>query len=315
MSKMRIFIVLLTLLMSINIAYANESEEIVAIGTYRLGDKDTREAAKKFALLDATRQISDQAGVYVESYTEVNNFELNQDQIKVLASSIIKKISERIEWEENGTLCKAYVTAKVNTDRLEQLIKKMPALFNGPSQKDNQSPSTIINNNIIDNSIINNYNHSLNPPKYYAFNDPLMRSFNGHYYRVYNEDSDWFLANQRCRSLGGYLVCITSKEESDFIDDIVTRCGNKDYYWTGGIKNKSGNWQWVTGEQFNFQNWSTKHYNTLNNTHNAMIIDFYDVLNIKWDSTEATGGMSANRSKFGFICEWNEYPYPPGFPR
>ena len=101
------------------------SQEFSAEGDYRLGDRDTREDAKKAALTEAKRKIVEQAGVYIESYTEVNNFQVSQDKIMILAKGIIKIKTERTEFSENGMLCRAYVTATVDMKAFEDILKKL----------------------------------------------------------------------------------------------------------------------------------------------------------------------------------------------
>ena len=111
------------------------SEQFSAEGDYRLGDRDTREDAKKYALAEAKRKIVEQAGVYIESYTEVNNLQVSQDKIKLFSQAIISIKSERVEFLENGTVCKAYVTATIDvanfTDKLLNMIKR----YNKSSEK------------------------------------------------------------------------------------------------------------------------------------------------------------------------------------
>ena len=94
------------------------SQQFSAESEYRLGDRDTRERAKKAALADAKRQIMEQAGVYIESYTEVNNFQVTKDQIRTFTSAMLKIKTERVEFYENGTLCKAFITAVIDVSSL-----------------------------------------------------------------------------------------------------------------------------------------------------------------------------------------------------
>jgi hypothetical protein len=55
----------------------------------------------------------------------------------------------------------------------------------------------------------------------------------------------------------GHLVTITSTEENQFVDTNFP----VDCYWLGGYQPEgssepSGNWQWVTGEKWNFVYWN-----------------------------------------------------------
>ena len=99
-------------------------QQISAEGEYHIGDRDTREDAKQAALADAKRKIAEQAGVFIESYTEVNNFQVSQDQIRIFTKALMKIKSERVEFTENGTTCHAYVTAVIDVDKLSDMVPR-----------------------------------------------------------------------------------------------------------------------------------------------------------------------------------------------
>ncbi|MBR2180200.1 MAG: hypothetical protein IJ862_07405 [Selenomonadaceae bacterium] len=102
-----------------NVVFA-EPHSIHAEGEYRLGDRDTREKAKKAALEDAKRKLTEQVDFYIESYTVVHNFKVTKDQIKSFARAKLKIKSERVEFFENGTICKAFVTAVIDVSRINE---------------------------------------------------------------------------------------------------------------------------------------------------------------------------------------------------
>ena len=112
-----LYLISFSLLNLSNMAFS-EPQTIYAEGEYRLGDRDTREKAKKSALEEAKRKLAEQAGIYIESYTEVNNFKISKDKIKSYANAMLKIKSERVEFFENGTLCKAFVTAVIDVSRI-----------------------------------------------------------------------------------------------------------------------------------------------------------------------------------------------------
>lgn len=125
MKAVRDFLVaLLVSFLSINLMteVSASPQQFSAEGEYRIGDRDTREDAKKYALAEAKRKVVEQAGVYVESCTEVNNFQFSQDKINIIAQAIITIKNERTEFLENGVLCKAYVTAVIDTDSVENKL-------------------------------------------------------------------------------------------------------------------------------------------------------------------------------------------------
>jgi len=94
---------------------------------------------------------------------------------------------------------------------------------------------------------------------------------NGHSYEVVSAHGciDWTDARNASISLGGHLATITSAEENDFIFSLID---NQPQYWTQPLTNghgpwlggyqpdgssePAGNWQWVSGESFDYTNWS-----------------------------------------------------------
>ena len=118
---MRILIyrlILIVILLLSNIAFS-AVQQFSAEGEYRLGDHDTRSIAKDEALADAKRKIIEQVGVFIESYVEVNNYQVTKSQITSVASACIRIKSERVEFLENGLLCRVYLTAEVDMSTLE----------------------------------------------------------------------------------------------------------------------------------------------------------------------------------------------------
>lgn len=110
-------------------------QQFSAEGEYRLGDRDTREDAKKYAVSEAKRKVAEQAGVYVESCTEVNNFNLSKDSINVVAQTLMTIKSEWTEFTENGVLCKAYITAVIDPDSVEKKLLDMVSKANRNVEK------------------------------------------------------------------------------------------------------------------------------------------------------------------------------------
>lgn len=269
-----LYLLLITLFF-INISLACAApQEISAEGEYRLGDTDTRDNAKKMALSDAKRKIIEQAGVIVESYTEVKNFQVTQDQIHTTAAAMIKVKFEKIDFYENGTVCKAFVVAVVDTDDIEKYFKK----------------SNTVN---ID---------SKNNEKY--------KEFNGHYYKLYNEGMIWQDAKSYCDNIGGHLATITSKNEQEFINSLLIN-GLKGCYWIGGYKYMN-QWKWVTNESFNYTNWGPGEPNDYRGETNIMIFQCQPPNAMsqrgQWNDENYLGKDGFyGISNFGFICEWDSY--------
>lgn len=94
---------------------------------------------------------------------------------------------------------------------------------------------------------------------------PVLWSGNGHYYKLVRSELSWEQANTAAgamshNGLQGYLVTITSSEESNFIINNLGMMTNETF-WTGGTQQwESGDdpwdgWQWGTGEIWSFENW------------------------------------------------------------
>src|SRR4030043_874461 len=66
------------------------SETIYASYKYSMGDNDTKNDAKRICFIEAKRLAIEKAGTYLESTTEIRNFQLTRDEIRTFAAAIIK---------------------------------------------------------------------------------------------------------------------------------------------------------------------------------------------------------------------------------
>ena len=96
---------------------------------------------------------------------------------------------------------------------------------------------------------------------------PVFFAGTGHYYELIEQWGigwdDAKTAAEARSHLGspGHLVTITSQAENDFIRDTVLGTAVLDHYWVGGYQPENspepgGNWQWITGEAWTYQNWN-----------------------------------------------------------
>lgn len=104
-----------------------------------------------------------------------------------------------------------------------------------------------------------------------------------HYYEaIYNKNGNlnWFQATKLAENKGGYLACITSKEENDFVFSLVD---DEKYFWRfpkyeegsghpnhyeimigpflggyqpEGSEEPAGGWTWISGEKMTYKNWA-----------------------------------------------------------
>jgi len=126
---------------------------------------------------------------------------------------------------------------------------------------------------------------------------------NGHKYEVIVSSKNWSAARQDCEKQGGYLATITSAEEQQFIEDLLSKQG-RDYYWLGGYY-AGDKWQWVTGESFVY----TNGVGQATGGRNRLVI-------MRRSTTKIAGsrvGSWINSptenyqdwGPFGYICEWD----------
>ena len=89
---------------------------------------------------------------------------------------------------------------------------------------------------------------------------------NGHCYKAVavTNGITWTQADKLARAEGGYLACITSKEENEFVFKLVKptkffAAGSVGPYLGGFQQDRApepdGGWCWVSGEPWNYTNW------------------------------------------------------------
>jgi hypothetical protein len=118
-------IILLTTFILPPVAFA-EVQTFTATHTYILGDRDSKEEARQRCLLETKRKILEQAGVYIESASEVKNFDLTKDTITSFAAAVmhVKDSKENFGFE-NGHMT-LMLTIKADVD-LEEVHKQLAA--------------------------------------------------------------------------------------------------------------------------------------------------------------------------------------------
>ena len=135
----------------------------------------------------------------------------------------------------------------------------------------------------------------------------------GHTYKIFDYDMTWSEAEAYCEELGGHLVSITSQEEQKAIEELL-ESGTRNSYWIGATKSSNNNWNWVTGEDFKYQNWGDTQPDNFCNSENAAMI--YRKINPKnpskfgeWNDLKDDGTCNGENffgvKNFGFICEWD----------
>lgn len=124
---------------------------------------------------------------------------------------------------------------------------------------------------------------------------------NGHWYDLISTPLTWDNANimagsMSCSGMDGHLVTITSQAENIFVTDEIM-AGIAITAWAGGYQplgssEPDGNWQWVTGESWIYQNWRSLEPNN-NGDENVLEVYASDTwASGKWNDHSATPSQS-----------------------
>ncbi len=91
--------------------------------TYQANEYDSKVSCRTLALEQVTRQLREELGTYLESYTEVENFQLLKDKIKTLTAGIVR--AEVIDEKFDGK--KYWLQAKMEADP-DEVLKAVDSL-------------------------------------------------------------------------------------------------------------------------------------------------------------------------------------------
>jgi hypothetical protein len=113
----------------------------------------------------------------------------------------------------------------------------------------------------------------------------------GHYFAFFPEKvPSWKEACDRCKTMGGYLVCIQSAEKNEFVRKMV----GKQNCWLGGYNDAKQTWFWITGEPITQFFWERGQPNNGPSVFMEMIAgNWHDI-----------GQNEQKAYAAGFICEW-----------
>lgn len=126
---------------------------------------------------------------------------------------------------------------------------------------------------------------------------PAAVQFAGHRYLVVDEKVTWQEARQRCEKMGGYLCCIESQAEQEFIAKLAA--GR--YLYLGGTDEATeGEWEWINGSLFGYTCWMAGQPNNWEGNENYLAT--YD--EGEWVDVAAEG--DGFWMPTGFICEWGD---------
>ncbi len=106
-------------------AYA-EIKTYEGVGEYVMSDFETPDVAKQRAKARAEQSAQEQAGVFVNSYTKVNNLQVTDDEVIVIASGIMSITDTVYEHSSNadGFVFRAKIKANIDTNEINKWLEK-----------------------------------------------------------------------------------------------------------------------------------------------------------------------------------------------
>ena len=122
---------LATLLIVCSLFFAStvnaEVKTYSGVGEYLMSDFETFDVAQQRAKQRAEQNACEQAGVYVESRTEVQNAQVTKDEIITITSSILKIVDVQFKREfvdDNTTRIRATVQAQIDSEDINKWLAK-----------------------------------------------------------------------------------------------------------------------------------------------------------------------------------------------
>ena len=96
-------------------------QRITAEGVYVMGEMDAPKVARDAARKEALRAATEQAGVYVESYTEAQHLTLTKDEVRIVAGAVLRILKEEDipEVVEGTWQYRVRLTCEVDTSEVD----------------------------------------------------------------------------------------------------------------------------------------------------------------------------------------------------
>lgn len=120
--------------------------------------------------------------------------------------------------------------------------------------------------------------------------------FGGHFYKVFEGGGSWHEKKKRCEQMGGYLACIETEAEQQFI----AKLADGRYLSLGATdEDKEDQWRWINGSPWKYTCWMTGQPNNYGGSeHYLATYDGGDWVDV---AAEGDGFWMPT----GFICEWD----------
>jgi len=125
--KLKVFAILSVLMFIFAIPAHAEIVTIWGEGRHIMGDNDTKDDARKLALLRAKTMCLEKAGTYLETETIVKDLQLAKDEIKAYAAGIVKVevVDEQISLIGETMCVTVKVKADIDTSQLDERTKQL----------------------------------------------------------------------------------------------------------------------------------------------------------------------------------------------
>ncbi len=124
-SPMRaLFVMTLLAVLVLPTGASAQVQTITATHTYILGDHDSKDDARQRCLLEAKRKVLEQAGVYIESASEVKGFDLTEDKITSFAAAVmhVTDAKEEVGFQQGHMSLTLTITAQVDLTEVRKLL-------------------------------------------------------------------------------------------------------------------------------------------------------------------------------------------------
>lgn len=124
-----------------------------------------------------------------------------------------------------------------------------------------------------------------------------------HRYRIYKGVPTWDEARAFCEVLGGHLATLTTPEENMFVYRFMRDNGFLTAFFGLIDEDRSGDWQWVTGEPFEYVNWHPGEPSYSPRERYGMW--FYKHTDGTWNDSHFYEHAKVDPG-CSFVCEWDD---------
>jgi hypothetical protein len=102
-------------------------QTITATHTYVMGDNDSKNDARRICFLEAKRKVLEKAGTFIESSSEIKNFQLSKDQITSYTAAVLSVETVKEDFTSSNGQNTVIMTVKANVDTAD-VRKRLAAI-------------------------------------------------------------------------------------------------------------------------------------------------------------------------------------------